>query len=47
MKMAKSFGIEVPLTGLIYSKDGSLSYFIKRFDRYGRIGKFIKKILPS
>jgi len=36
MKMAKSFGIEVPLTGLIYSKDGSLNYFIKRFDRYGR-----------
>ena len=36
MKMAGLFGIEVPLTGLIYSKDGSLSYFIKRFDRYGR-----------
>lgn len=36
MKMAKSFGIEVPLTGLVYSKDGSLSYFIKRFDRYGK-----------
>jgi serine/threonine-protein kinase HipA len=40
MKMAKSFGIEVPLTGLIYSKDGSLSYFIKRFDRYGRNKKY-------
>ncbi len=36
MKMAKSFGIEVPLTGLIYSKDGSFSYFIKRFDRYAK-----------
>ncbi len=36
MKMAQAFGIEVPLTGLVYSKDGSLSYFIKRFDRYGR-----------
>jgi len=36
MKMAKSFGIEVPLTGLVYSKDGSLSYFIKRFDRYSK-----------
>lgn len=36
MKMAKIFGIEVPLTGLVYSKDGSLSYFIKRFDRYGK-----------
>lgn len=36
MKMAKVFGIEVPLTGLVYSKDSSLSYFIKRFDRYGK-----------
>ncbi len=36
MKMAKLFGIEVPVTGLVYSKDGSLSYFIKRFDRYGK-----------
>lgn len=36
MKMAKSFGIAVPLTGLVYSKDGSMSYFVKRFDRYGK-----------
>ena len=36
MKMAAAFGIEVPLTGLVYAKDNSLSYFIKRFDRYGR-----------
>ena len=35
MKMARVAGIEVPLTGLIYCKDGSLSYFIKRFDRHG------------
>ena len=34
--MAKVYGLDVPLHGLIYSKDGSLSYFIKRFDRYGR-----------
>ncbi len=40
MKMAKSFGIEAPLTGLIYSKDGSLSYFIKRFDRYAKNKKY-------
>jgi len=40
MKMAKAFGIEVPLTGLIYSKGGSFSYFIKRFDRYGRNKKY-------
>ncbi|MCF8299229.1 MAG: HipA domain-containing protein [Saprospiraceae bacterium] len=36
MKMAASFGIEIPLSGLVYSKDGSLSYFIKRFDRYAK-----------
>lgn len=40
MKMAKLAGIEVPMTGLIYSKDGSLSYFIKRFDRYGKNNKY-------
>lgn len=40
MKMAALFGIEVPLTGLIYSKDGSFSYFIKRFDRYDRNKKY-------
>ncbi len=40
MKMAKVFGIEVPLTGLVYSKDESLSYFIKRFDRYGKNKKY-------
>lgn len=33
MKMARAFGIEVPLTGLVYAKDGSLSYFVRRFDR--------------
>lgn len=33
MRLAKIIGIEVPLHGLIYNKDGSLSYFIKRFDR--------------
>jgi serine/threonine-protein kinase HipA len=36
MRLAKTIGIEVPLHGLIYSKDGSLTYFIKRFDRYGQ-----------
>ena len=34
MKMAKIYGIEVPLHGLIYAKDGTKSYFIKRFDRF-------------
>jgi len=40
MKMAAIFGIEVPLTGLVYSKDNSFSYFIKRFDRYGKNKKY-------
>ena len=40
MKMASLVGIEVPTTGLIYSKDGSFSYVIKRFDRYGRGKKY-------
>lgn len=36
MRMAKVFGLEVPFHGMLYGKDGSLSYFIKRFDRYGK-----------
>jgi serine/threonine-protein kinase HipA len=40
MRMAKVFGLEVPFHGLVYSKDGSLSYFIKRFDRYGKGKKY-------
>jgi serine/threonine-protein kinase HipA len=40
MKMAKVYGLDVPLHGLVYSKDGSLSYFIKRFDRYGKGKKY-------
>lgn len=33
MRLAATIGIEVPLHGLIYCADGSLTYFIKRFDR--------------
>lgn len=40
MKMAKIFGIHVPFHGMVYGKDGSLSYFIKRFDRYGKGKKY-------
>lgn len=40
MKMARAFGLEVPLHGMVYSKDGSLSYFIKRFDRYSKGKKY-------
>lgn len=36
MRLAKLVQIEVPLHGLLYSIDGSLTYFIKRFDRYGK-----------
>ena len=39
MKMAAVSGIEVPFHGLIYAKDDSMLYFIRRFDRTGRSGK--------
>jgi serine/threonine-protein kinase HipA len=39
MRLAEKIGIEVPLHGLIYSKDNSLVYFIKRFDRKGQKDK--------
>lgn len=40
MRMAKKYGLDVPFHGMVYAKDGSLSYFIKRFDRYGKGKKF-------
>jgi serine/threonine-protein kinase HipA len=36
MKLASCVGIITPPHGLIYCNDGSLSYFIKRFDRKGK-----------
>jgi len=33
MRLAEAAGIEVPLHGLLYDKEGKLHYFIKRFDR--------------
>lgn len=33
MRLAHLAGIEVPFHGLVYAKDGSLNYIIKRFDR--------------
>jgi len=39
MRMAAIAGLEVPLHGMVYAKDGSFTYFIKRFDRAGRKGK--------
>lgn len=35
MSLAKTIGLEVPVHGLVYSKDNSMTYFIKRFDRIG------------
>ena len=39
MKLAGLVGITIPLHGLIYSSDDSLTYFIKRFDRAGQKDK--------
>lgn len=39
MRLAAIVDIEVPLHGLIYSKDESLTYFIRRFDRKGQKDK--------
>jgi len=36
MRLAAAAGITVPLHGLVYSKDGSMTYFIRRFDRAGK-----------
>ncbi|MHC1707273.1 MAG: HipA domain-containing protein [Bacteroidales bacterium] len=35
MRMAKAAGIKVPIHGMIWSKDNTLTYLIKRFDRKG------------
>ncbi len=39
MRLAHIAGIEIPLHGLVYSIDGRFTYFIKRFDRYGKKNK--------
>ena len=39
MRLAHYAGIEVPLHGMVYSRDNSLTYFIKRFDRVGKSKK--------
>ncbi len=36
MRMGEVAGIEIPLHGMVFSKDGALTYFIKRFDRFGK-----------
>ena len=39
MRLAALSGIEVPLHGLVYSQDRTMTYFILRFDRSGRSDK--------
>ncbi|MCX6269232.1 MAG: HipA domain-containing protein [Bacteroidetes bacterium] len=39
MRLANEIGLDVPLHGLIWSKDHTLTYFIKRFDRRGQCDK--------
>jgi serine/threonine-protein kinase HipA len=36
MRLAELIGIDVPLHGMVFSKDNTLTYFIRRFDRVGR-----------
>ena len=39
MRLAEIIDIEIPFHGMVYSKEGALTYFIKRFDRYGKYKK--------
>lgn len=39
MSLAKTIGLEIPVHGLVRSKDASMTYFIKRFDRGGHTKK--------
>ncbi|MEW6507781.1 MAG: HipA domain-containing protein [Bacteroidota bacterium] len=39
MRLASLIEIEIPLHGLVYSIDGNVTYFIKRFDRYAKYKK--------
>jgi len=39
MKLANEIGLEVPIHGLLWSKDNTLTYFVKRFDRKGQNDK--------
>jgi serine/threonine-protein kinase HipA len=39
MRLAKLIDLDIPIHGLVRSKDNSLTYFIKRFDRKGQNNK--------
>ncbi len=43
MSLAEIVGLEVPVHGLVFSKDNSLTYFIKRFDRIGNKKKLAQE----
>jgi len=36
MRLAQKVGFNIPTHGMVYGKDNSLTYFVKRFDRTGR-----------
>jgi len=36
MRLAEKAGLEAPLHGLVFSKGGAMTYFVKRFDPVGR-----------
>lgn len=40
MRLAKTAEMEVPFHGMVYSADKRLTYFIQRFDRHGKTGKY-------
>lgn len=39
MRLAETIGIEIPLHGMVWSSDLTLTYFIRRFDRKGQKDK--------
>ncbi len=39
MRLADYIGLDIPPHGMIWAKDGTLTYFIKRFDRKGQKDK--------
>ena len=39
MRLAASVGLDVPIHGMVWAKDNTLTYFIKRFDRKGQKDK--------
>lgn len=40
MDLARRAGVEVPPFGLVPNSDGTFTYFVSRFDRHGKKGKY-------